>query len=82
MDILHIPGENLSLQQYDEIREFLAVIGIDYERWEPVAGVTSEASSEQILDVYSKQINVLKRRVGYVTADVIDVNKDTPVLDA
>jgi 1,2-dihydroxy-3-keto-5-methylthiopentene dioxygenase len=82
MAILQIPGENRSLRQHDEIRDFLAGIGIDYERWEPVAGVTSEASSEQILDVYSKQINDLKRRGGYVTADVIDVNKDTPGLDA
>jgi 1,2-dihydroxy-3-keto-5-methylthiopentene dioxygenase len=82
MAILHIPGENRSLVQRDEIRDFLAGIGIDYERWEPVAGVTPEASSEQILDAYSKQINELKRRGGYVTADVIDVNKDTPGLDA
>lgn len=70
MTILHIPSENRSLRQYDEIRDFLAVIDIDYERWEPVAAVTSW---EQILDVYSKPINELKRRGGYVTADVIDV---------
>ncbi len=82
MAILHIPDENRSLQQHDEIRDFLAGIGIDYERWEPVAGVPAETSAEQILDVYSKQINELKRRGGYVTADVIDVNKDTPGLDA
>ena len=37
MAILRIPDENRSLQEHDEIRDFLTGIGIDYERWEPVA---------------------------------------------
>jgi 1,2-dihydroxy-3-keto-5-methylthiopentene dioxygenase len=82
MAILRIPDENLLLQEYDKIRDFLAGIGIDYERWEPVAGVPPDASAEQILSAYAKQINELKSRGGYVTADVIDVNGDTPGLDA
>jgi 1,2-dihydroxy-3-keto-5-methylthiopentene dioxygenase len=79
---LRIPDENRSLQKYEEIRDFLAGIGIDYERWEPMTSVSPVASSEQILDAYAKQIEELKSRGGYLTADVIDVNKDTPGLDA
>ena len=82
MAILHIPDENRSLKEHDEIRGFLAGIGIDYERWEPVADVPPDASAEQILSAYTKQINQLKSRGSYVTADVIDVNRDTPGLDA
>lgn len=82
MAILRIPDENRLLQEHDKIRDFLAGIGIDYERWEPVAGVPLDASAEQILSAYAKQINELKSRGGYVTADVIDVNGDTPGLDA
>ena len=82
MAILSIPDENRLLQEYDKIRDFLAGIGIDYERWESVAGVPPDASAEQILSAYAKQINELKSRGGYVTADVIDVNRDTPGLDA
>jgi 1,2-dihydroxy-3-keto-5-methylthiopentene dioxygenase len=82
MAILRIPDENQLLQEYDKIRDFLAGIGIDYERWEPVAGIPPDASAEQILSAYAKQINELKSRGGYVTADVIDVNGDTPGLDA
>jgi len=33
-------------------------------------------------DAYGEQIEKLKRQGGYVTADVIDVNADTPGLDA
>jgi 1,2-dihydroxy-3-keto-5-methylthiopentene dioxygenase len=47
-----------------------------------VADVPPNASAEQILNAYAGQINQLKSRGSYVTADVIDVNRDTPGLDA
>jgi 1,2-dihydroxy-3-keto-5-methylthiopentene dioxygenase len=82
MALVRIPDENRSLQEHDEVRDYLATIGIDYEYWEPVTGVPSDASIEEILNVYAKLIDRLKRRGEYVTADVIDVNHDTPGLDA
>jgi 1,2-dihydroxy-3-keto-5-methylthiopentene dioxygenase len=81
MAVLRIPDENLSMQGYDEIREYLSSIGIDYERWKPVADIPPNASAQDILNAYSEQINELKSRGGYVTADIIDVNRDTPGLD-
>lgn len=82
MAILNIPDENHLLQNYDEVRDYLAGINIIYEYWEPVADLPQDASTEEVLRAYSKQINELKRRGGYVTADVISVNKNTPGLDA
>jgi 1,2-dihydroxy-3-keto-5-methylthiopentene dioxygenase len=82
MAILRIPDENRLLIEYNEIRNYLANIGIDYERWEPLEDVSVETSSEKILSAYAKQINELKTRGGYVTADVIDVNHNTPGLDS
>lgn len=82
MAILTIPDENRALQDYDKVRDFLAGINIVYEHWEPVADLQHDASYDEILSAYSKQINELKRRGGYVSADVITVNKDTPGLDA
>lgn len=82
MAILHIPDENRSLYDYNSIRDFLKGIGIDYERWKPVNDVPGEASSEEILSAYAEQINELKSRGGYLTADVIDVNQNTPGLDS
>ena len=69
------------MPEYEEIRDFLTGIGIDYERWEPMAGIQPDASAEQILTAYAKQIDQLKSRGGYVMADVIDVNRDTLGLD-
>src|SRR6266436_3426090 len=67
--VLRIPDENRSLREHDEVRNYLAGIGIDYERWESPADLPLDASADQVLG-------------GYVTADVIDVNADTPGLDA
>src|SRR5918912_2829561 len=82
MAIVRIPDKNRSLQEHNEVRDYLTGIGIDYEYWEPVTDVPPDASAEQILSAYAKQIDELKSRGGYVTADVIDVNRDTPGLDA
>jgi 1,2-dihydroxy-3-keto-5-methylthiopentene dioxygenase len=82
MAVLNIPDENHLLRDCDEVRDYLADIGIVYEYWEPVADLPQDASTEEVLSAYSKQINELKRRGGYVTADVISVNKNTPGLNA
>ena len=78
---LRIPQENRSILKMSEVRDYLAGIGIEYERWEPGV-VPADASPEQILDAYSEQIAALKARGGYVTADVIDVKPETPGLEA
>src|SRR5690242_1402281 len=81
MAVVRIPEENRTLQTQSEVRGYLAGIGIDYERWELVPGIGPDASPEEILSAYNEQIAQLKVRGGYVTADVIDVNPDTPGLD-
>ena len=81
MAVVRIPDENRTLQAQSDVRDYLAGIGIEFERWETVAGIGADASSEEILRAYEKQIADLKLRGGYVTADVIDVKPDTPGLD-
>ncbi len=81
MAVLRIPDEHRTLHEHGEIRDYLAGIGIEYERWERAAEVSPDASAEQVLSAYAGEIEQLKPRGGYVTADVIDVNSDTPGLD-
>src|SRR5260370_17948076 len=80
MAVVRIPDENRVLREQDQVRDYLASISIDYERWEPVTGVGADASSQEILRAYEGQVSELKRRGGYVTADVIDVKPATPGL--
>jgi 1,2-dihydroxy-3-keto-5-methylthiopentene dioxygenase len=81
MAVLRIPDEQRTLREDGEIRKHLAGIDIEYERWPIAEDLAAEASAEQVLNAYTVQIEQLKQRGGYVTADVIDVNADTPGLD-
>jgi 1,2-dihydroxy-3-keto-5-methylthiopentene dioxygenase len=82
MAVVRIPDEGRAIQELEQVRDFLAGLGIDYERWEPSIPVPSDASAQQILEAYAEPIARLKTEGGYVTADVIDVNPNTPGLDA
>ncbi len=64
-----------------EIRAALAAFGIDYQRWS-LDRVGADASADAVLAAYANEIDEMKRRSGYVTADVIDVNPETPGLEA
>lgn len=82
MAIVNIPNRKLTLKYPAEITEYLAGIGIDYERWTANREVSPDASEEEILEAYSEEIEKLKATGGYVTADVINVTPETPGLDA
>lgn len=82
MAVVRIPQEKRTIQEPEQIRSYLGNIGIEYERWQSAAEVAPSASSEEILHAYGDQIDQLKARGGYVTVDVIDVNPETPNLDA
>lgn len=82
MAIVNIPDENRTIRDAQEITDYLAGLGIDYERWNPSKETAPNAPAEEILAAYSDEIEKLKARGGYVTADVIDVNPQTPGLDA
>jgi 1,2-dihydroxy-3-keto-5-methylthiopentene dioxygenase len=81
MAVLTIVNENKTLKDAEEITSALAGHGIDYERWKPSHPIADNAPADEILRAYSTEIEALKERGGYVTADVIDVNPATPGLD-
>jgi 1,2-dihydroxy-3-keto-5-methylthiopentene dioxygenase len=81
MAVLRFPSEDRVIDDESEIRISLAALGIDYERWD-MSRVPADAAAGAVLAAYSEEIDDLKKRGGYVTADVIDVYPDTPNLDA
>jgi 1,2-dihydroxy-3-keto-5-methylthiopentene dioxygenase len=82
MAYLRIPAENRATGGADEIRGFLRRFGIHHDRW-PVAGrIGQNATAGEILQAYAPEVEALKARGGYVTADVIDVTPETPNLQA
>lgn len=81
MAVLRFPEENTTFEKEPDIRSELSALGIDYERWS-LDRVGADASADEVLSAYADEIDAMKRRGGYVTADVIDVNPATPNLDA
>jgi len=81
MALLRIPEENRSIETQPEVIAYLAERGIEYERWTPGVQQPAGVSADALLDAYREKIDALKARGGYVTADVIDVNAETPNLE-
>ena len=81
MAIVRIPEQGRTLKTKEAVTEYLAGINIEYQTWEPEHPTSPAAPAEEILQAYRKEIDALNARGGYVTADVINVTKDTPNLD-
>lgn len=82
MAVVTVPNKDIILRDTGEITGYLAGIGIDYERWATDHDVSPDASADEILDAYLAEIEKLKVKGAYVTADVIDVKPSTPGLNA
>jgi 1,2-dihydroxy-3-keto-5-methylthiopentene dioxygenase len=82
MAVVRIPTENTVLRETEAITSFLGTYGIEYEQWVPDRPVAADATADMLLEAYGQEIDKLKTRGGYRTADVIDVRPETPNLDA
>jgi 1,2-dihydroxy-3-keto-5-methylthiopentene dioxygenase len=82
MAIVRIPEQGRTLKTKEDIRKYLAGINIEYQTWTPEHPTHADAPAEEILQAYKREIDQLKAKGGYVTADVINVTRDTPGLDA
>jgi 1,2-dihydroxy-3-keto-5-methylthiopentene dioxygenase len=81
MAVVKIPTENQVLSEPEAVTRFLAAHGIDFERWTPDRPLEPDATADMVLAAYGREIETLKARGGYRTADVIDVRPDTPNLN-
>jgi len=80
---LTIPSTGKCSSDASEICAFLKPYGIWYECWDTgKPRVAPEADASEILAAYQPEIDALKAKGGYVTADLINVSPDTEGLDA
>lgn len=82
MAIVTVPAEARRISDPAEVKQFLGDHGLHYEVWPLEDRVDPAAPAAAILAAYAPEIEELKARGGFVTADVIDVYPDTPNLDA
>ncbi|MEK6237494.1 MAG: cupin domain-containing protein, partial [Planctomycetales bacterium] len=82
MALISIPDEQRTIEDVDEIRAFLKPHNIWYEKWDVESRISPDADAEDILAAFSKEVEELKRKGGYVTADVISCSPAVPNLEA
>lgn len=80
MATITVHDENRSLTDADEIRGFLKPFGIWYEKWDVAGRLKDDATNDDVLETYKPEIDRLCENGGYVTADVISVDSETPGL--
>lgn len=85
---LRVRDTDIVLTNPEQIRAFVKEYGLDYERWDiaklhEAAAAKVEAATEQerILTIFSDELNTLKARGGYQSADVIALTPQTPNLE-
>lgn len=86
---LRVRGTDTVLTDPQTIAEFVQQHGLDYERWDisrlhtPEARqLQAETEQERILTIFAPELDTLKARGGYQSADVIALTPQTPNLDA
>ncbi len=65
-----------------EIKKFMNERGIIFEQWETSQPLKDSDSQETILKAYEHELAPYMKKHGYVNADVINVHKDTPNIEA
>jgi len=81
MAYLRIPEEERSIAGFENIKSYLASINIDYGTWKTEHPLPENPGNDDILAAYRDEIEILKKEGGYVTADVIAVDENTPGLE-
>jgi len=79
---IFIETENRTITDVAAIREYLEPHGIWYQRWDTEGRLSPSSTDAEILAAFAPEVEKLKQQGGFVTADVINVHRDTPNLDA
>ncbi len=82
MAVLSIPEKNIELRDPKEIREFFNERGVFFDQWTCDIVFDDRATQEEILVAYEKDLKPFMEKGGYLTADVISINKLTENYEA
>lgn len=82
MAILSIPELNKNITNPAEIKQFFNERNLVFEQWQCDVEFTDNASQEEILTAYSKDLTPFMENGGYLTADVINITPETENYEA
>lgn len=61
-----------------DIASTLAPLGVRFERWQASAPIAPGASQEEVIAAYRHEIDKLMQEEGYVTVDVVSLDRSHP----
>lgn len=82
MAILSIPDQNIQLSNPAEIRTFMEERNLFFDQWSCDVVFEDTATQTEILDAYAKDLKPFMEKGGYLTADVISINRLTENYEA
>ncbi len=81
MSELRVPESGLVLDDFIKIKEFLDSCNVFFDKWETDVVFKNDTISDTILKAYDKPLKSFMAKGGYLTADVISVNKKTKKIE-
>lgn len=73
------PGTVLArYTEFADIRDQLAAIGVEFERWDASKPLKPEDGAEEVIAAYRDAIDVLNKKYGFVSIDVVAMHPDNP----
>jgi 1,2-dihydroxy-3-keto-5-methylthiopentene dioxygenase len=66
------------LSQFEAMRDALAAIGVELERWQATKELDEHASQDEVIEAYRPSIDRLMKRYGFKSVDVISMFPDHP----
>lgn len=63
---------------FEPIREALAGIGVEFERWDASKPLSPAADQAEVIAAYQASIDKINKKYGYVTIDVVSMQPDNP----
>ena len=66
------------LTRFEDIRDALAGIGVEFERWEASKQLDAQASQDEVIEAYRESIDRLMKKYGFQSVDVISLTANHP----
>jgi 1,2-dihydroxy-3-keto-5-methylthiopentene dioxygenase len=82
MAVLSIPSTGVQVTDPSEIRSFFSQRGIYFDQWKCDVVFEDTATQDEILTAYTKDLKPFMDKGGYLSADVISINKLTENYEA
>lgn len=73
------PGQVLGhYESFEAIRDQLAAVGVEFERWEANQPLSATAEQDEVLAAYRDAIDRLNAKYGFVSIDVVSMHPQHP----